>query len=384
MARVLMFALILAAAYGVLGRLWPSFRGGRRRAAFVGLSALALGGWAVPMLLGRNLHGELAGAGLVLKLFGSSWMVGSLLVVVIGLPFALFGGAASREVNMGRRRILGSIGRAVPVAAMGTGMGGVVNGSTGFVVRHEEIKLRGLPPGLDGFRIGQITDCHVGAFIEPSYIRRAVQVMNEAKVDLQVMTGDLIDELGQLDETMAALGSCQAQHGMLAILGNHEHWRGLKPIRKAYEDLAQKGGPVRLLVDEAHVLEHAGHKVRVVGVDYPMGDRLRLNKEDRMRRSAETAFRGAAADEFLLCLSHHPDFFSFASDKGARLTLSGHTHGGQVAFFGIPAFGFAFKHALGRYQLGDNHLYVSGGTGHWLPFRVGVPAEVTVLTLRAG
>ena len=53
-----------------------------------------------------------------------------------------------------------------------------------------------------------------------------------------------------------------------------------------------------------------------------------------------------------------------------------------MAFLGVPAFGFAFKHMLGRYGIGQNHLSVSGGTGHGLPFRVGVPAEVTLLTLR--
>jgi uncharacterized protein len=310
--------------------------------------------------------------------------------MLAGLPFALLRRdarvaalAREPEIDLGRRSVLGGIGRAVPMAALATGAGGVVNGSTGFVVRQEEVKLRGLPKALDGFRIGQITDVHVGAFIDAAYVRRAVQTMNDAKVDLQVMTGDLIDDLDQLPETMAALEGCKAAHGMLAILGNHEHWRGLKPILAAYDDVVRRGGPVRLLVDEAHVLEHAGQKVRVVGVDYPMAERIRVDKEERMRQSAEVSFQGVSSDEFLLCLSHHPDFFPLAARKGARLTLSGHTHGGQVAFFGVPAFGFAFKHPLGRYRAGDHHLYVSGGTGHWLPFRVGVPAEVTLLTLRA-
>ena len=156
-------------------------------------------------------------------------------------------------------------------------------------------------------------------------------------------------------------------------------------IRAAYEASARRGGPVRLLVDEAHVIEHAGQRIRVVGVDYPMVEGVRVpgrGRQERMRRSAEVAFAGASADEVVLCLSHHPDFFPLAAERGARLTLSGHTHGGQVAFFGMPLFGFAFQHMLGRYRRGDRHLYVSGGTGHWLPFRVGVPAEVTVLTLR--
>jgi hypothetical protein len=197
------------------------------------------------------------------------------------------------------------------------------------------------------------------------------------------MTGDLIDDLSQLDGTMAALAECRAPHGMLAVLGNHEHWRGLGAVREAYAALERRGGPVRLLVDASHAFEHAGERVRVVGVDYPIGRRPGA-KAEGMRRSADVAFQGAAPEEELvLCLSHHPDFFPYAAERGARLTLAGHTHGGQVAFFGIPLFGFAFEFMLGRFRRKDSHLYVSGGTGHWLPFRLGVPPEVTLLTLRA-
>jgi hypothetical protein len=85
----------------------------------------------------------------------------------------------------------------------------------------------------------------------------------------------------------------------------------------------------------------------------------------------------------VLCLTHHPDFFPLAAERGARLTLAGHTHGGQVGFWRIPLFSFSFEHMLGRYRRGDSHLYVSSGTGHCFPFRVGIPTEVTVLTLRA-
>jgi len=88
-------------------------------------------------------------------------------------------------------------------------------------------------------------------------------------------------------------------------------------------------------------------------------------------------------DELVLCLTHHPSFFPYAAQKGAHLTLAGHTHGGQVALLGMPLFWFAFEFMLGRYKSKDSHLYVSGGTGHWLPFRLGVPPEVTILTLRA-
>jgi predicted MPP superfamily phosphohydrolase len=101
-----------------------------------------------------------------------------------------------------------------------------------------------------------------------------------------------------------------------------------------------------------------------------------------MRTSAQRAFADNRPDETVLCLSHHPDFFPLAVEHGARVTLSGHTHGGQVAIFRQPVFRFAFDYMLGRYKRDGAHLYVSGGTGHWMPFRVGVNTEVAVLTLR--
>jgi len=322
------------------------------------------------------------------------WTITVLIVFLFGSPFVLVrwwerrrasasqAGGVTGVVDLERRSVIMKVGQAVPFMAMGTSSAGVVSGVSGFEVHELEVRLRDLPSALEGFRIGQITDIHVGPFISPEYVRSAVEAMNSANVHLQVMTGDLIDDLEQLDETMAALGACKAPHGMLAILGNHEHWRGLDPILEGYESLAKRGAPIRLLVDESLVIEHGGERLRVVGVDYPMGGRNPLVKARRMRRSAEVAFQGISPGETVLCLSHHPDFFPYAAERGAHLTLAGHTHGGQVALLGIPLFGFVFEYMLGRYKHKDSHLYVSGGTGHWLPFRIGVPAEVTILTLR--
>ncbi|MFL5357519.1 metallophosphoesterase [Archangium sp.] len=410
MGRLFFITLVNLGSFFVLRQLWPELRDGWRRHTFFGLSALSVLAFALPIVLGLGEHGVLPGVGMPLKLFSSGWIVAVGLVLLLGWPLALLRGRRARaraslvpvletgsgslvaappvevevEVDMERRSLLTGVGRALPLLAAGTSSAGLVAGSSGFEVRQVEVRLRGLPQALDGFRIGQITDIHVGAFIDAEYVRAAVEAMNEAKVDLQVMTGDLIDDLTQLDGTMAALEACRAPHGMLAILGNHEHWRGLPPILEAYAASARRGSPVRLLVDEAQVLEHAGQRVRVVGVDYPMGTRRAMRaKMERMRRSAEVAFQGASADEVVICLSHHPDFFPFALERGARLTLAGHTHGGQVAVFGMPLFRFAFDYMLGRYRRGDGQLYVSGGTGHWLPFRLGVPAEVSIFTLRA-
>lgn len=388
MGRVVAFLLVNLAAWLLLRRLWPAVRSRKGAVAFWSIAAVAVGAWALPIVLGLGVHGALPGVGSAFRIFGAMWMVATLGLVLVGWPLYGIGRLVARWSNRasgpeddgprdpGRRRLLGGFGKAMPVAAIATSSVGIAEGTKDFTVKREEVRIDGLPPALDGFRIGQITDVHVGAFIDVDFVRRAVAAMNAEGVELQVMTGDLIDDLTQLDGTMAALDSNAARHGMLAVLGNHEHWRGPGEVRQAYDRCER----VRLLDDEHTVIEHEGAKLRVVGVDYPM--RTRGETTAVMRSSADAAFGTPAPDETVLCLSHHPDFFPIAAERGAHLTLAGHTHGGQVAFAGVSAFFFAYRHMLGRYRRDGKHLYVSGGTGHWLPFRVGVPSEVTILTLR--
>jgi predicted MPP superfamily phosphohydrolase len=392
--RMLVFAVVFTLlSFGVLRLLLPKVLSWR--------SWLLLGVGAATVYLGwyASRIGLLAGTpALAVRLVATAWAVGAVVLVAVGIPFLLVRWIVRRlrpvlaptpapaEVDLGRRRLLGNA--AVPLLAATTGMGGTMSSLRPFEVREEEVRIPDLPPALDGFRIGQITDVHVGLFIDAGHLAEAVEAMNAAGVDLQVMTGDLLDDLEQLDDVFAALGRCRARHGMIAVLGNHEIWRGEATIRAAYARTSAAGGP-RLLVDESTVIEHGGARIRVVGVDYPMvrGGHWRLPpyvRDGLMRASAERAFAGAGEGEIRLCLTHHPDFFPFAAERGTHLTLAGHTHGGQVALFGRPLFRSAHDYMLGRYRRGAAHLYVSGGTGHWFPFRLGVPAEVTVLTLRPG
>lgn len=389
MRTLLSSALVTLLAFLILRKLSPGLF--ERRAVTRGFWALAVALHllvAAEWLLGGH---EASLIGAVARASAGSWVVAMFICILAGGPWLLgrsllkrFGRAEPLPVDLSRRRLFE--GMAVPVAAISTGAGGTLAGLRPFQIRHERIALKDLPPALDGFRIGQLTDVHVGDFIDPEYLEAAVEALDREGVDLQVMTGDLIDDLTQLEPTIAALNRTRARHGMLAILGNHEKWRDEEAVVAAYERV-KPNGRLRLLIDESVTLDHNGASVRVVGVDYPMkkGGRHRLPKAERqalMQASAARAFAGSGPDDFLLCLTHHPDFFPIAAERKARLSLAGHTHGGQVGLFGIPLFGFAFEHMLGRYKRGDSHLYVSGGTGHWLPFRVGVPTEVTVLTLR--
>ena len=359
---------------------------------YISLGLFVHGSWIILHGWGTRFRAEIGG-------IAGTWVLACLIGIAVGLPVLLVKGSrrvwrrvtnrtlnSLAQVDEGRRQFLGNV--ALPAVALSLGGGGALGGAANFVVTRRQIRVRNWPKALDGFRIGQITDTHVGDFIGPDTVARAVEVLNTAQVHLQVMTGDLVNSLKYIEPTFDALERCRAPYGMLAVLGNHEkmHHR-LGPMLDAYA--RRRGqGPIRLLVDEHAVIRHNGALLRVVGVDYPMHENGNhfLRRPERlalMQESAKVAFAQVLTSEHtLICLSHHPEFFPLAAERNVSLTLSGHTHGGQVAIGGKPVFS-TYAYMLGHYQLADSHLYVSGGTGHWLPIRYGVPTEVTVLTLRS-
>lgn len=390
-------SIILAIlAYLVFRGLSKSYRT-VRASVIIALSALVVyGTWA----LGRFVHAPLRP--LVVVLAGT-WCFCVLLTLAGGVPWLLVRGLGRvvRRVlvdrivprrapepdakTQSRRDFLATV--AAPAVTLSLGGVCSVYGGNYLMVARRTLQIRHWPKALDGLQIGQITDTHVGDFISPAWVANAVAILNNAGVHLQVMTGDLLDDLHYIEPSFRALELCQAPLGMLCILGNHEKMHGrLQPMLAAYRARAA-AGRIRLMVDESTVLQHNGSKLSVVGVDYPMrvnGSHVLPKQEQRelMRRSAERAFAAAREARALLCLSHHPDFFPFAVQRGAHLTLSGHTHGGQLAIGGEPLF-TPYEFNLGHYQRADSHLYVSGGTGHWLPLRYGVPMEVTIITVRS-
>jgi predicted MPP superfamily phosphohydrolase len=385
-------AALTAIAYLVAIGLRPGLRSGRGGLAFA-CGALAV---YVPWLMVRDFG---VSFGVVAPWLAGTWVFACLLIVAVGLPLLLVRGVvrlwlvlARRNQNSNaprdesRREFIGNV--ALPAVALSLGGGGALGGVSNFVLRKVELRIHNWPKALDGFRIGQITDTHVGDFVTPDTVRRAVELLNESNVHLQVMTGDLVDNLKYLEPTFDALERCRAPYGMLTVLGNHEkmHQR-LEPMLAAYARRRSRG-TVRLLVDTYEIIRHNGARFQVVGVDYPMyvnGNHL-LRRPQRlalMEQSAQVAFSQVGeSSNPVVCLSHHPEFFPLAAERNVSLTLSGHTHGGQIAVAGKSIFS-TYQYMLGHYQLGSSHLYVSGGTGHWLPVRFGVPTEVTVITLRS-
>jgi uncharacterized protein len=366
-------SLVLTAIIGGFVPLaWRMARRPHLMAAYWGLALIVHAGWlAVP------LAGPLAPLARWLAIM---WIGSMLTAVVLLVPFAAL-------TALSKWRKLRGLAPYLPVAYVGFSLlvGLIVSftSTEHFVVREESVRIVGLPAGLDGFRIANLGDVHIGRFIDAPELSRGINIMNEQKVDLLVITGDLVDDVGQLETSMQALEQSKAPEGMVAILGNHEEMGDLPKILSIYH---QHSARIKLLVNENLAITHNGATLHVVGVNYPMNPKgghmlPRPEQNAAMAAQAGAAFAGLTKGEMILALSHHPAFFSFAAEHGAQLTLASHTHGGQLRVMGRPLID-AYPYLQGLYRRGDSYLDVSAGFGHWLPIRFGVPREIVIVTLR--
>jgi hypothetical protein len=308
------------------------------------------------------------------------WLASMLAALMLLIPFAALSVVAARYS-------LERLSAYLPIAYVGCFLlaGSILSltSTASFVVRHEDIRIAGLPEGLDGFRIANLGDVHIGRFIDARELSRGIAAINNEKVDLLVVTGDLVDDVTQLEGSMRALEQSNTADKIIAILGNHEEMGELPTVESIYN---QHQSRITLLVNKSIARTHNGATLRVVGVDYPMNPRgghflPPPEQNAAMTAQADTAFAGLPAGETTLALSHHPAFFPFAAAHGAQLTLASHTHGAQIEVFGRPLID-AYPYRRGPYRLGDSYLDVSAGFGHWLPIRFGVPREIVIVTLR--
>lgn len=317
----------------------------------------------------------------------SAWVGALVTAVLLIVPFAFF--LVARWL-LGRRAPAGATARSPWVQLLYVGLSLVAGIAVSFgtiggpVVREEVVQVSGLPEGLDGLRIANIGDVHVGPFIKPADLATAVDLVNARKVDLLAITGDLIDDLDQLEPTLDALERSEALP-VLSILGNHDKYPNEATVVAA---LKRRNPRIEVLINNSILIHPHGVPLRVAGVDYPLAadGRHMLPRDEQdaaMRRFAQLAFAQSTPGESLVVLSHHPEFFPIAARHGAMLTLSSHTHGGQVRLLGRPVI-VAYDYMHGIYREGDAYLDVNSGLGHWLPLRIGVPREISIVTLRRG
>jgi len=240
-----------------------------------------------------------------------------------------------------------------------------------LTIERREVFLRRLPDKLDGFRIVQLSDLHLGPLTSGEQLRRAMEVANNLDPDIIALTGDYISHERHYAAPCAELvGRLRARCGVFAVLGNHDHWTDAALIT----DLFRSEG-IRVLVNEGMRFEKDGSSFWLAGVDDTM-----VGLED-----LSLALAGARRDEMKLLLAHNPIILRRAARAGVDLVLSGHTHGGQVALRSERnASGRPRRRLLrGLGRQGETQIYVTRGLGTViLPIRYGCPPEVSLLELR--
>jgi predicted MPP superfamily phosphohydrolase len=295
----------------------------------------------------------------------------------------------TEEAVMSRRTFCKRAVAVIPVLTFGTGMAGTFLGERDLATTVHRLRFPSLPDYLEGYKIGQISDVHMGLFFSPQRLQEAMDALADQGVHRLELTGDLIDELSLLPDFQDVLvkNAARFPDGIDFCYGNHEYYRSFSAITAM---LAHT--PVRILRN-SHIMASPGRgegltgrqgsddrPFYIAGADYSFAKgeaAFTMEREDYVK----TAVADIPADAFVVMLAHHPDFIDEAFERGIPLTLCGHTHGAQFAPIGPLVQAIGFKYLRGLYGRPGCYGYVNRGTGHWLPFRIGCSREVSVFEL---
>jgi predicted MPP superfamily phosphohydrolase len=244
-------------------------------------------------------------------------------------------------------------------------------------VRRVSVRLERLPRPLDGFRIVQLTDIHVGPTIGRAFVEQIVERTNALAPDLVAITGDLVDgTVGQLAAAIEPLARLQAPHGVYFVTGNHEYFSGAEDWLNELNRLG-----IRVLRNERVSIDNGTVGFDLAGVD----DRSAVHYGGLPSQEAlGRALLGRDPGRELVLLAHQPRTLLDAEPFGIGLQLSGHTHGGQMWPFNFVVE-LQQPFVAGLHRRGGSQIYVSRGTGYWgPPMRLGAPAEITEIRLESG
>ncbi|MCB9728788.1 MAG: metallophosphoesterase [Deltaproteobacteria bacterium] len=281
----------------------------------------------------------------------------------------------------GRRQALARLaaGGAV-LGSAGLGIYGVRRARSGdFETPEHVIAIPRLPRALDGYRIVQLSDVHVGPTIGRRFLDEMVERTNALRPDLVVITGDLVDgSVAMLGQDVGTLSKLRARHGTAFVTGNHEFFSGVDEWLTCLRRLGiQVLGNQRVSIGDRGP---GGASFDLAGIHDAWGGR----RGDAYAPDLTRALRGRDPERALVLLAHQPKQIDMAEGHGVDLQLSGHTHGGQLWPFG-EATALVQPWIRGLHSRGDTRIYVSKGTGYWgPPMRVGAPPEIASLVLTAG
>jgi predicted MPP superfamily phosphohydrolase len=247
-------------------------------------------------------------------------------------------------------------------------------------VKALEARVPDLPDGLSGLRIVQISDLHVGPHTPKRFLARIARAVTEAAPDLLVITGDQVDDYAEdVASFAAAFSGLRAPLGVFAVAGNHDVYAGWTHVHRGMIEMG-----IRVLVNESVPLSYGGVPFWLGGTGDPAGLGGPLGPDRSVAPDVPRTLSSIPAGAFTIVMAHNPALWPSLADRGVHLTLSGHTHYGQLS---IPRIGWSLaslflEHAMDWHARGGSLLYINPGTNYWgLPLRLGALPEVTVITL---
>lgn len=269
---------------------------------------------------------------------------------------------------------------------------GIISGAHDYRIKRLTVSLPNLPKSFDGISIGQISDIHSGSFFNKTAVKGGVEMLLKEKPDVIFFTGDLVNnKTSEVKDYIDVFNKVKAPLGVFSVTGNHDYgdynrWESADAKTQNFQDLIRAHHELGfdLLLNEHRILEESGDKIAILGNEnWGAG---RFSKYGRL----DKAYEGTDDAAVKLLLSHDPSHWDAQvriEYQDIDLMFAGHTHGFQ---FGVEIGGFkwspsqyVYKQWAGLYSEGNQHLYVNRGFGFiGYPGRVGIPPELTIVTLK--
>jgi uncharacterized protein len=278
--------------------------------------------------------------------------------------------------SVSRRQFIGACSALAPCLFTFGLTGIALNQLNHFRVRRFNLSIPTLPKALDGLTIAHVSDIHVGEWTHGRILRDLVNVTNNLRADVVVVTGDTINyEISDLPGALDLIKKMESRFGTWMIEGNHDLYQeGVEFERRV------KASGIPLLLDESVVAIIRGCPVQFFGIRWMEG--LGMDRDQITALQVRGMMTHRRPDAFPIFLAHHPHAFDAAVEAGLPLTLSGHTHGGQLMLDNDIGVGPAmFRYWSGLYKKKNSQLVVSNGVGNMFPIRINAPAEMIHLTL---
>ena len=281
-----------------------------------------------------------------------------------------------------RRKFLKIMSSAVLFPVGGCSLYGTYVGRTKLKIDEQSLSFSSLPEEMDGFSIVQISDIHAGVFMEGWELHPYLEIVNELQPDIIVITGDIISwGTHYTKPVVQALSMLRAKQGVFAITGNHDFYGDTEELCSNLESVR-----IKVLRNRWEKIDapNGSASLYLIGVDDIWATRYFHKKNI----SIQEIISDIPEKNFKLLLSHNPTIFDEAADHGIQLTLSGHTHAGQIILPFPENHGYSFarliyKRDYGLYRSRDSLLYINRGLGViGPPLRINCPREITRIVLK--